>query len=1162
MAKQKLEKEYMPLNIMELNAYEVVYYYMVGKTIDSSDVGYKCSAPMSLDLFNLGKICGGNVRLKRFLPGKYLKDNKKEAALEKTDAIVNINFDYPDIEVINNLEFDSPEKVQFNMTGNWKKASENKLSNLYSEFFIIYQKYISYYNYEIRRTSLEGKIEIPSWNEFINYRVPSDKSGSMTPEEAAMLSAVNNVNKEYEKAQNINNDNTEIVEMRSLFDKYFEYYYKRAYLGTAISRTLKRFKKLIDYYVEKVENYNNIDTSVQDGIDASLRLRILLYTNGLDIAFKRKKNVHYVNYKRSASKAKKGNVIFIAEQLYKPMMAWTWLGLPYEDMGECDLTSKKAYEALVMSSIVNRVKINNPKESILMLNSVESPKINGNRKILIKEKDDIILLNDEQYKEKFGKPFEHHNVIWDGMALVDKSVFEEAGYKKLENGKDKSQGMMLLRNSFFKACAFNTNITEYYEDNNIKTVEDMFGRKLDASKIKMIVTIDSLKLNKFSKNFFDKGMPDNPNDEAADKCMYEYWLEHIDDTFGIVKEEHESHIAHGKMHEVSYQMLNTLPLSYEDMRVLAKDDIDYIKLMKKEPAVMAERLKNTASSVRKRFYILNMIKYAPDFENTSPIYTKFLDDEVEAYRKKMKKGRLKIRSDFYVLCSMPMEMLEYSAHKNRKIKSYLKSDEAYIDETNNNNAPISGERITLLRYPHMNSGSFCALKQTKNGKYIDQIHKYFNLSHKNGSNIIIVSPWESNIMIKLGGADFDSDTALVVYDETIKAAVDKLNTLDWIDAKTDGTPVALADEKSLKGEAELYTNTPKDMAILDQRLSDSKIGVISDDAQLCNCIMWDVYNKLQDSKKSLKINKRIAKKFLQTVYDFILILSVLNELEIDRPKHSIEIVPDDYRDIIKDEVIELAKKVYKDEKYVEDKYNESSRRTKACIPAFLYEKKGCPSYAYRRTADDGYWDVPTDYIFKLLDEEKPEINNAKMRIGRGKSKKLHEYFDYNEVRLGENAQVINKIRKDIREALAILDSIDSDKNYDELEKDEAREEVHNEVLNNINIEKLDVDSIKCLLSYAFATYTSSFGEHRKGEYKYKEFAINPNRGRYLGLIFAIGENNKGDDGINLAAKCIKDYDVNKLPKLIYEPQKAAELVAADDEDHVVIFGEVYKKKYN
>ena len=43
-------------------------------------------------------------------------------------------------------------------------------------------------------------------------------------------------------------------------------------------------------------------------------------------------------------------------------------------------------------------------------------------------------------------------------------------------------------------------------------------------------------------------------------------------------------------------------------KALAKNDIDYIKLMKKEPAVMAERLKNTASSVRKRFYILNMIK--------------------------------------------------------------------------------------------------------------------------------------------------------------------------------------------------------------------------------------------------------------------------------------------------------------------------------------------------------------------------------------------------------------------------------------------------------------------------------------------------------------------------------------------------------------------------
>ena len=35
--------------------------------------------------------------------------------------------------------------------------------------------------------------------------------------------------------------------------------------------------------------------------------------------------------------------------------------------------------------------------------------------------------------------------------------------------------MMLLRNRFFKTCAFNTNLQKWFEDNNIKEIRQLAG---------------------------------------------------------------------------------------------------------------------------------------------------------------------------------------------------------------------------------------------------------------------------------------------------------------------------------------------------------------------------------------------------------------------------------------------------------------------------------------------------------------------------------------------------------------------------------------------------------------------------------------------------------------------------------------------------------------
>ena len=137
------------------------------------------------------------------------------------------------------------------------------------------------------------------------------------------------------------------------------------------------------------------------------------------------------------------------------------------------------------------------------------------------------------------------------------------------------------------------------------------------------------------------------------------------------------------------------------------------------------------------------------------------------YLDRMKLGRIKIRGDFYVLCSMPLEMLMYSKDRDPgKITSLLGPGESYIKG-------YGRGKVTIFRYPHISSGGVCSLTNIDESR-ASEIEKYFNLDNKDGSNIIIISPWESNIMVRLGGADFDSDSVLLAEDETIKRAAEDL----------------------------------------------------------------------------------------------------------------------------------------------------------------------------------------------------------------------------------------------------------------------------------------------------------------------------------------------------------------------------------------------------
>ncbi len=827
-----------------------------------------------------------------------------------------------------------------------------------------------------------------------------------------------------------------------------------------------------------------------------LKIRTILYTKGFDVDTGNGIR-HYVMYKRSASKAKTGSVLFIWDELYEDMMDWTWMGLwsKFDRKKEYDLTSLKAYEALVSSAVSSTVKIE--PDQILLLESVESPEIEANRFIMTKnDEGEVVLLSQKEYEDIHGEKYSSNNKIWDGQALVDRSVFDSAGYVKDEK-EDNRHGMMLLRNKFFKACAFNTNIQSFYREKNIDTVTDMFGRELKAEDIRMIVTMDSLKFpDKFAEYFFE-----DKEGLSAKQQAYEYWLDNISCEFGIVKEEKASNLGHGMYHEVSYQVLNTLPLDKDDMREVIKEDLRYLDLLRNDEAVILEHMENVGHSVAKSFFFSKLYKYFSDFESTYE-YRDMKRKEIYDYMDRMKTGRIKVRGDFFVLCSMPVEMLFYSVDRDwSRITPLLNPGECYI-KGQKKAAPV-----TIFRYPHISSGGVCSLTNINNKK-TSLIDRYMNLENEYGSNVIIISPWQSNIMVRLGGADFDSDSVLYIRDRTIeRAARDLLDREKFgvLNPTADGLPVVEVDER-LKGNIAKDTFDKQRLSVLDHNISSSAmtIGELSNDAQLFNSYFWEEYFK-EDHDDG----------YLRHVYNCSLMLAALNELEIDSAKHNISLN-------IKIERKKIRKTRYKEKDILERADPENgSRVAKILSPYFLYRSKkkknaGKGLWGITTRKDNIYWNCPVDHISEILSEEAGS-DSAREHIKRKGMTELLLSVTNPEYKGKATAKQLNELYEMVKNTvydLERLDDFDDDKLY---EREDNRERIQSECLAFLQKKKISAATVFALFKRGYAKYSYDSkdlgkGEkegkktYRKGDYKFPEVAANKKiRHRYLGFISSLIE---------------------------------------------------------
>ena len=232
------------------------------------------------------------------------------------------------------------------------------------------------------------------------------------------------------------------------------------------------------------------------------------------------------------------------------MSKWSECGLK----AQTDLASWESYKALSLSSIKGKVEI--PLDGILFVPDYKST---------FKEEVISVELQDGKLTAE-QKQAEIANDIWDGESLLDESVFKN-GYA--------DKHMLLLRNKFFKSCAFRTKLQKWIKDKSI-TLDDLktrgFTLATDINQIVMVTTPNSLKFLKFAGGLSERSI--------------RKWVANANNTFGVVKWDKGTKFFHGDMVQSSYQLLNTLGLDKVQAEELLKPSFDYISLIRNDVEFM------------------------------------------------------------------------------------------------------------------------------------------------------------------------------------------------------------------------------------------------------------------------------------------------------------------------------------------------------------------------------------------------------------------------------------------------------------------------------------------------------------------------------------------------------------------------------------------------
>ena len=647
-------------------------------------------------------------------------------------------------------------------------------------------------------------------------------------------------------------------------------------------------KQRFQYLIEKAQN-NKLKYCKKSKDE----IREEFYVNGVPIEYKRlnrktgeiiSTTINYKMLYRNASKAKVGMCNFINEKLYKEAYDWLTMGLGRKlPKDNAKIVEISAYAPLTTSTIEDRLHVD--VDDVLILEDQDSFFRTIAEIVRVEDYDSVERVVDEEKTEKnrksailkgrvdiHGNPIykfaykqvpckkkkcvvsreetDVKNTLWDGMALIESDVMPKW-----------CNGMVLLRNHFFKACAFRTYIQKFFKDYAAEhgidydtwQLTDMFGRKHLAKNVKIITTNNAIKWLKFIDLM-----------GGTKESAYDYWMNRVraDGCYwGCVKTDHPSKLSYqGDVQQLSYQMCNTLPCTSKEIESIAKLSMDYVELLKQDNDEFERYLRENATAVNHYEMLADLYRWNPEFAK-SRMWKVDKSKIISQYVFRLRKGKIVAPGDNITVCGNPYALLLHTVGEDWNNDPTLKQEDGVIQCYTPKFE--DGEHLCAFRNPHNSSNNLGYFKNIKH----PIMERYFKFSN----NTMAVNCIHTDIQARMNGEDFDSDFNFVTNQpEMVEAA--KMAYRDY--------PTVV---NEIPESGKTYKNELSEYAKMDSAMQGAQkaIGGSSDSAQLAQSYMWTkVANKEFDDE-------------YQQLYHNVVILAVLAQVAIDGCKKTFAVDAND-----------------------------------------------------------------------------------------------------------------------------------------------------------------------------------------------------------------------------------------------------------------------------
>lgn len=596
--------------------------------------------------------------------------------------------------------------------------------------------------------------------------------------------------------------------------------------------------------------------------------------------------IQFRRFKRSAGSSRVGKCLFIDEKLYPRMHKWELCGLQVTDGQEIDLAGLEAYIALTLSSIVGTIPLR--PENFLVIDDYKSAF--HNRVVAVR-------VDDAGWLTSKAEDVEVENSIWDGQSLIDRSAM----------GSFDQYGMILLRNRFFKSACFNTNIQEFFKAYGIDDISQLNGFTLaeKIEDIKVITTPSSIKYMKFGPLVA--------------------WLRLLeeDGDFGVVKHEKPTHFFDGRMVQIHYQLLNTLQMTQRDVDALVEPSLEYLRMIREDPAVLRYHIHHSADPTAlepaetTNDVVYQMLGVTDKFAQTK-LYYNFMKDTLKSFKSALRCGHILVNGNYSTLLGNPMEMLLSAIGK------FDGTSQIGIGKIHSRRFQF---RQTILgsRSPHVTMGNILLVQNCENA----EVEQYFNLTNE----IVCINSIGENTLMRLSGADFDSDTVLLTDNPILIRAAEKNYERFFV-------PTSLIEAKKM-----VRHYTQDEQADLDIKTSVNKIGEIVNLSQELNTRLWH------------EVNNGSPFEDVEELYCDIAKLDVLSGTEIDKAK----------KEFVVDSTAEIKK--------LRQKYGLRDERGRQIKPNFFGKIARTKGYYDSIRKNYRFHDTTMDYL-------QHSINGFRERYGR------------------------------------------------------------------------------------------------------------------------------------------------------------------------------------